>query len=69
MKIGDLLTTREDYEVEGEKPPLLVVLDIKKHPRNAQRDRIVLQWMPSSDGEILKGAFSRVIVEKKYKVL
>tara|TARA_Y100001963_G_scaffold115224_1_gene159959 strand:+ start:291 stop:500 length:210 start_codon:yes stop_codon:yes gene_type:complete len=69
MKIGDLLTTREGYEVEGKKSPLLVVLDIKKHSRNAQRDRIVLQWMPSGDGEPLKGAFSRVIVEKKYKVL
>ena len=69
MKIGDLLTTREGYEVEGKKSPLLVVLDIKKHSRNAQRDRIVLQWMPSGDGEPLKGTFSRVIVEKKYKVL
>lgn len=69
MKIGDLLTTREDYEVEGEKPPLLIVLDIKKHSRNAQRDRIVLQWMPSGEGEPAKGAFSRMIIEKKYKVL
>ena len=69
MKIGDLLTTREDCEVEGEKPPLLVVLDIKKHSRNAQRDRIVLQWMPSDDGEPAKGTFSRMIVERRYKVL
>ena len=69
MKVGDLLTTREDYEVEGEKPPLLVVLGIEKHSKNAQRDRIILQWMPSGHGEPAKGAFSRMIVEKKYKVL
>jgi len=69
MKIGDLLTTREDYEVEGEKPPLLVILGIERHSRNAQRDRIHLQWMPSGEGEPAKGTFSRMIVEKKYKVL
>ena len=66
MKIGDLLTSiliKEDRSA-----PLLLVLDIKKHPENSNKDRICLQWMPRNGGQSIKGEFSRFIVEKKYRI-
>lgn len=70
MKIGDLLTVRDENEwVAGEKLPLLIVLGIEKHAGNAQRDRILLQWMPNGYGDPIKGVFSRMMVEKKYRVV
>lgn len=69
MKIGDLLILKEEYQVEGEKQGLIVVIDIDEHPNSSQRDRIHLQWMPLTGGNPIKGVFSRVIVEKRYRVI
>ena len=66
MKAGDLLTSKAPKD---DKAPILLVLDIKKHPKNSEEDRILLQWMPRNGGESKRGEFSRFIIERKYKIV
>jgi len=65
MKVGDLLTSKEVNEIE----PMLIVTKIDKHPVTSDRDRIHLQWMPRNGGATIRGSFSRLITEKKYRIL
>jgi|19_taG_2_1085344.scaffolds.fasta_scaffold36899_4 hypothetical protein len=65
MKVGDLLTSKEINEIE----PMLIVIGIDKHPGTPDRDRIHLQWMPRNGGMSIRGSFSRLIAEQRYRVL
>lgn len=65
MKVGDLLTNR-DKSLGG---PMLIVLEIIKHPDNSAMDRVCLQWLPRNGGKSLRGELSRLITEKKYVVV
>ena len=66
MKVGDLLKSKG--EVRGANS-LLIVLGIKEHHIDSKEDRILLQWIPRNGGEGRMGEFSRLMVEKKYKVV
>lgn len=65
MKVGDLLTSKDVNETE----PMLIVIGIDKHPDIPDRDRIHLQWMSRNSGPTIRGSFSRLIAEQKYRVL
>ena len=65
MKVGDLLTSKKMNELE----PMIIVIGIDKHPDTPDRDRIHLQWMSKNAGMSIKGSFSRLMAEKKYRVL
>ena len=67
MKVGDLLTGLP--ATEGLVKPILVITEIKKHPSDSERDRICLQWMSRNGAQLVRGEFSRFIVENRYKVL
>jgi hypothetical protein len=67
MKVGDLLISKTATQENG-GGPILLILDIKKHSSNSDRDRIRLQWMPRNGGEALRGEFSRLMVDKRYRV-
>jgi len=62
MKVGDLLISKRAQAT-------LLILGIKKHSENSERDMIQLQWMPKNGGRPIRGEFSRFIVEKNYEVL
>ncbi len=66
MKVGDLLTSRES---RGTFPPIVIVLNIKEHPEESKEDRILLQWLPRNGGRGKRGEFSRLIVERRYKIV
>ena len=68
MKVGDLLTCRVTHG--NTKSPLLLVLEIKKHPKDSTMDRICLQWVARNGFKNrLQAEFSRVLVEKRYEVI
>ena len=67
MKVGDLLTGQP--ATEGLVRPILVITEIKKHPSDSERDRICLQWMSRNGAQLVRGEFSRFIVENRYEVL
>jgi len=66
MKVGDLLQPRKGA---SNQKPLLLVLEVKKHPSDSKMDRVSLQWVSRNGGESLNGEFSRLIVENRYKVV
>jgi len=68
MKVGDLLVLKENDSERGKKP-LLLVLEVKKHPKNSSMDRVRLRWMSRNGGKSLDGELSRLIVENRYKII
>ena len=66
MKVGDLLVSRTVSEED--RTVILLILDIKKHPHHPNRDKFCLQWVSRNGGKTLRGEFSRLMVEKRYKV-
>jgi len=65
MKVGDLLTSKESGTVE----PMLIVIGVDKHPEMPDRDRVHLQWIPRNAGIAIRGSFSRLMAEQRYRVL
>tara|TARA_R110000824_G_scaffold63281_2_gene166608 strand:+ start:1552 stop:1758 length:207 start_codon:yes stop_codon:yes gene_type:complete len=68
MKVGDLIVAKEALS-GSDKLPVLLVLNIKQHHESSDRDRITLQWLPSNGEAGIRGEYSRLIVERKYKVV
>ena len=69
MKIGDLLTDKHEVLEGHDSRPLLIVLEIRKHPDDPARDRVGLRWLSRNGGRSLNGELSRLIVENRYKVI
>jgi|3_EtaG_2_1085321.scaffolds.fasta_scaffold82410_2 hypothetical protein len=69
MKVGDLLVSRTGAQEDDGATPMLLILGIKEHPSDSSRDKVQLQWVPRNGGEALKGEFSRLMVEKRYKIV
>jgi hypothetical protein len=67
MKVGDLLTEKSASKKTNK--PLLIVTEIREHHENSNMDRIQLRWLSRIGGEGITGELSRLIVEKRYKVI
>jgi hypothetical protein len=67
MKVGDLLTEKSVSKKTNK--PLLIVTEIREHHENSNMDRIQLRWLSRIGGEGITGELSRLIVEKRYKVI
>jgi hypothetical protein len=68
MKVGDLIIAKEAFS-GSDKLPMLLVLNIKQHPENSDRDRITLQWVSSNGKDGIRGEYSRLMVERRYKIV
>ena len=67
MKVGDLLTEKNSSRKTNK--PLLIVTEIREHHENSNMDRIQLRWLSRIGTEGITGELSRLIVEKRYKVI